>query len=87
MTNAVINTDFHTFLVEFQFKSTNRCYIVQGAGLMEVLKTRDLNGIYSIKVFDPGKGTFKKISRKDLLTSYSWETETCLYLKNHYYFK
>jgi hypothetical protein len=87
MKSGVLNTDFNTYLVKFQWKSTNNRFIVQGSGLVDVLKQYDVNGVEYIKEFDPVKGTFKRISRKKLLNAFSWETETYLYLQSHYYFK
>lgn len=87
MEAKVVNTDLHTFLVKFQFQSTNNRFIVQGSGLMEVLKKYDLNGVEYIKIFDPVKCTFKRVSKKFILSFFSWETEVYLYLKDHYYFK
>lgn len=87
MKSGILNTDFNTYLVKFKWQSTNNRFIVQGAGLMEALKTYDKNGVEYIKEFDPIKCTFKRISRAKLLNLFSWETETFLYLKDHYYFK
>jgi hypothetical protein len=87
MEAKVINTDIHTFLIKFQFQSTNSRFIVQGSGLMEVLKKYDLNGVEYIKIFDPVKYTFKRVSKETILSLFSWETEVYLYLKDHYYFK
>lgn len=87
MKNSVINTDLNTYLVKFNFQSTNGQFITQGSGLMDVLKEYDKNGIKYIKIFDPVKYTFKSISRNKILQFFSWETETHEYLKNHYYFK
>jgi hypothetical protein len=87
MKNAVINTDLNTYLVKFNFQSTNGQFITQGAGLMDVLKKHDKNGVRYIKIFDPVKYTFKRISKEKLFNLYSWETETLEYLKNHYFFR
>ena len=87
MKNAVINTDFNTYLVKLKWKSTNNRFIVQGSGLMDVLKQYDANGVEYIKEFDPIKSTFKRIARAKLLQAFSWETETYLYLQTHYFFK
>ncbi len=87
MKSGVLNTDFNTYLVKFQWKSTNNRFIVQGSGLVDVLKQYDVNGVEYIKEFDPFKETFKRISRNKLLNAFSWETETYLYLQSHYYFK
>jgi len=87
MKNSVVNTDFNTYLVKFSWKSTNNRFIVQGSGLMEVLKQYDVNGVEYIKEFDPVKARFVQISRSKLLQAFTWETETHEYLKNHYFFK
>jgi len=87
MKNSVINTDLHTYLIKFSFQTTNGQFIVQGAGLMDVLKEYDKNGVKYIKIFDPVKYTFKSISKAKILQLISWETEIYEYLKNHYYFK
>ena len=87
MKNTVINTDLHTYLIKFNFQTTNGQFITQGAGLMNVLKEHDKNGIKYIKIFDPVKCAFKSISRAKILQLLSWETEALIYLKNHYYFK
>ena len=87
MKNTVINTDYHTYLIKFQWKSTNNRFIVQGSGLMEVLKEYDKNGVEYIKEFDPVKCTFKRIAKDKLLSMFTWDTETHLYLEDHYYFK
>ena len=86
-TNTIINTDFNTYLVKFQFQSTENCFIVQGSGLMDCLKKYDKNGVKSITEFDPAKGSFKRVSRADILQCYSWDTETYIYLTGHYYFR
>jgi hypothetical protein len=54
---------------------------------MNCLKTYDLNGIEYIKVFNPVKARFERISRDKILQMFSWQTEDYEYLKNHYYFK
>jgi len=87
MKNAVINTDLNTYLIKFNYQTTNGQFITQGNGLMDVLREYDKNGIKYIKIFDPFKYTFKSISKEKMLSLYSWETETYLYLKDHYYFK
>lgn len=87
MKNAVINTDLHTYLIKFNYQSTDGQFITQGSGLMDVLKEHDKNGVKYIKVFDPVKYTFKSISRAKILQLLSWETESLIYLKDHYYFK
>jgi hypothetical protein len=87
MKNAIINTDLHTYLVKFNFQITDGQFITQGAGLMDVLKEHDKNGVKYIKIFDPVKYAFKSISRAKILQLMSWETEALIYLQNHYFFK
>jgi len=87
MTSAIINTDYNTYLIKFKWMSTNNRFIVQGSGLMDAIKSYDKNGIEYIKIFDPVKYKFKSISRDKILQLFSWETETLLYLKFHYFFK
>ncbi len=87
MKNTAINTDLNTYLVQFNFQSTNGQFITQGAGLMDVLREHDKNRVKYIKIFDPHKCTFKRVSREKILQLLSWETEAYEYLKNHYFFK
>jgi len=87
MTNAIINTDLNTYLVKFNYQTTDGQFITQGSGLMDVLKQYDKNGVKYIKIFDPAKYAFKSISKAKILQLLNWETETVLYLKSHYYFK
>jgi len=87
MKNELLNTDYNTYLVKFRYQSTNNRFIVQGSGLMDCLKTYDKNGIEYIKIFNPVKYKFERISKEKLFNLYSWETETLEYLKQHYYFK
>lgn len=87
MNKTIINTDLHIFLVSFRYKSTDNRFIVQEHGLIEVLKKYDLNGIESIKIFEPSKGKFSMVSKKTIFNLFSFDTETIQYLKNHYFFK
>ena len=87
MESKILNTDLNTYLIKFKWMSTNNRFIVQGSGLMDVIKNYDKNGIEYIKIFDPVKCAFKSISRAKILQLLSWETEALIYLKNHYYFK
>lgn len=87
MKNLIINTDLNTYLVKFNYQTTNGQFITQGSGLMDVLKEYDKNGIKYIKIFDPAKNTFKQVSKDKLLSLFSWDTESLLYFKSHYYFK
>lgn len=88
MKTSYYNTDLRTFLISFQYRSTCKNFIFQsGEELLEILKTQDKTGIETIKEFDPNKGSFKRISKKDFLQNFSWETETSEYLKTHYFFK
>lgn len=86
-TENIINVNQrNTFLVKFRYQMAEQ-YIVQNSGLIEVLKNCDKNGIEFIKVFNPAKNNFIRISREQILQNYNWETENYLYLQNHYFFK
>ena len=87
MESKILNTDLNTYLIKFKWMSTNNRFIVQGSGLMEVIKNYDKNGIEYIKIFDPVKYRFVQVSRAKILQLFNWETETLLYLKDHYFFK
>jgi len=88
MKTSYYNTDLRTFLISFQHRSTCKNLIFQsGEELLEILKNQDKTGIETIKEFDPNKASFKRISKKDFLQNFSWETETSEYLKTHYFFK
>lgn len=88
MKTSYYNTDLRTFLISFQNRSTCKNFIFQsGEELLEILKNQDKTGIETIKEFDPNKASFKRISKKDFLNNFSWETETSEYLKTHYFFK
>jgi len=88
MKTSYYNTDLRTFLISFQHRSTCKNFIFQsGEELLEILKNQDKTGIETLKEFDPNKASFKRISKKDFLNNFSWQTETSEYLKNHYYFK
>ena len=82
----IINTDERTFLVSFMWKITSNKFIVNKQGLIDVLKTQDTNGIESIKEFSYANNKFMRVSKKDILQLFSWDTENILYLEKHYYF-
>ena len=83
-----LNTDNRLFLIEFLHMTTEHKFICgQDAGFMEILKKYDRAGVKSIKVFNPVKNNFKRISKADILNFFSWDTEIYIYLKDHYYFK
>lgn len=85
---AIINVHYEDlYLVEFRYQGTESKFIVSLNQIAECLKTCDKNGVKSIKRFDPSKNTFGKISRKSILMFLSHDTESILYLENHYYFK
>ena len=75
----------HTFLVKFQFQLGNSTYIVQRDGLVNCLKNCDKNGIAFIKLFDFKTNSFKRVSKKDILNFFSWDTESYIYLQKHYF--
>jgi len=83
--NVINVNQRNTFLVKFRWQMSEQ-YIVQNDGLINVLKNCDKNGIEFIKVFNPAKCNFVRISKSEILMNYNWETENYLYLSNHYYF-
>ena len=86
--DSVINCQqSNVFLVTFKNQVGNSKYICQRDGLMEVLQKEDKNGIESIKVFDFQKNSFKRVSKKDILTWYTFDTEIIEYLSKHTYFR
>jgi hypothetical protein len=88
MQNNILNTDTRTFFITFLYQSTSGKFIFQDASeLLFILKNYDKNGIDKIQEFNPTKGKFEKVSKADLLSCFSWETELQEYLKTHYYFK
>jgi hypothetical protein len=76
------------FLIEFKFQGTDSTFIVQGAkAVLECLKTKDKNGIECIKEFDMVKQKFVRVSRKNFISQFGFDTELALYLEQHYYFR
>lgn len=85
---SVINChQCNVFLVTFRYQLGNSKYICQMDGLIDVLKNEDKNGIESIKVFHFPSNSFKRVSRKEILNNYTFDTEIFEYLSNHYFFK
>ena len=78
----ILNLDKRTYLIKFAWKATENKFLFQsGHDLMHLLKNKDNNGIEYIKEYDAVKDKFIRISKKDLLTAFSWETEAILYLE------
>ena len=75
----------NTFLVKFKYQSSEQ-YIVQGLGLVDILKNCDKNGIEFIKIFNPAKHRFVRVSRQEILDNFSCETAAFEYLSKHYFF-
>lgn len=81
-----LNLDLRTYLITFSFKMSDKKFIFQTAeDLVYLLQNFDTGGVASIKILD-SKNTFKRISKKDILTFFSWDTESIIYLKKHYFF-
>ena len=86
----ILNTDTHTYFISLSWRLVRGKFIFKnGSELMHILKEYDKEskGIDFIKQFDPSKGQFVRISKKDFLNRFNWETEAFLYLQDHYYFK
>lgn len=85
---AIINVHYEDlYLVEFRYQGTESKFIVSANQIAECLRTYDKHGIENIKRFDPSKNTFKRVSRVEILNLISFDTESILYLQNHYFFK
>lgn len=84
-----LNCDLTTFAIKLKWRSTDSLFICQDTGLIEAIKSDDKEhkGIEYIKIFDPAKCTFIKTSKELILQCFSFDTESYLYLKEHYYFK
>lgn len=83
MSIICMNQDY-VFEVKFNFQRNNN-FICTRDSLIEVLKTYDQNGIKSIKLNDGN--SFKRISKRDMLALFNHDSESILYLKDHYYFR
>lgn len=69
------------------WKNNDSKFICQGHGLMNtIIKHEQGKGIEYIKKFDTKTNSFKRISKKDILSYFSWDTEPHLFLKAHSYF-
>jgi len=76
------------FLVILSFAGTDSKHLFQtGDELVKIIKEYGGKGIDKIKQFDSTKDTFKKISKKDLLAFFDWQTEAYIFLQNHPFFK
>lgn len=84
---TTICTDQRMYLVKFQFTTTKGKFIT--TELHKCIKENEPKdrGIEYIKVFDPVKNTFKRISKADILMFHSWNTEAMEFFKQHYFFK
>ena len=86
--NTILNLDKRTFLISFSHRLSEGKFIFQdGKDFLNLLKQYDSKGIEYIKEFNYAKNNFIKVSKKDILNRFSWDTETALFLQNHYYFK
>ena len=84
--NHELNADQRIYLIKFSFASVNDKFLTTDLG--KTIKEHDPGrGIDYIKEFNPEKNTFTRISKADILRFHSWNTESHLFLKSHYYFK
>ena len=85
-TMKTLNADNRIYLVSFAWRATNGKFITTDLG--QCIKDNDQGrGIDYIKALDPIKNSFKRISKKDILSFESWNTETVEILTKHSYFK
>lgn len=88
MNKATICTDQRMYLVKFQFTQTRGKFITtELAKCIKENEPKNGRGIEYIKVFDPVKNTFKRISKDDILMFHSWDTESMEFFRSHYFFK
>jgi hypothetical protein len=84
---TALNTDRRTFLISYLWKSTNNIFIFQeGNDLVTILKNNEAKEIEFIKIYDPLRCGFKRISRRDFMDFFKFETEAHLTLKNNSFF-
>ena len=86
----IINTNIRTFIIQLSWRISNSQFIFQnGLELKHILETYDKEnkGIDFIKTFDSKKQKFVRISTKELLNIFSWETDFMEFSKTHYFFK
>jgi hypothetical protein len=77
-----INADFNTFLIQIKFKSNNNLFMCSADQIGSILKKHNNSGKnIVIKQFCSHKLSFKRISKSDLKTFVSWNTETTLELE------
>lgn len=72
------------FLVTFAFAYPNDKFIVRGTGLVDVFKSD--KHVKSIKSLNHVTDKFDRVSKKDVLKLYSYDTESYEYLSKHWFF-
>lgn len=87
MNKKTICTDERMYLVKFQFTNNRKFITTELARCIKDNEPNNGRGIEYIKVFDPVKNTFKRISKADILMFHSWDTESMEFFKSHYFFK
>jgi hypothetical protein len=86
-TKDTLNTDRRLFLVKFAWTITGGQLITTQDQLANAIKDNDPGrGIEYIKEFNPVKGSFQKVSKKQILNYLSWDTEATEILSKHTFF-
>lgn len=85
-TKIVATSGDDLFIVNFYHQTDNN-FVCNAEGLLDVLKTKDRNGINYIKRLDRSKCKFERIGKTKLRQIVGWFTELDIYLDTHYYFK
>lgn len=85
MDKIIIEQTAGTWLFKITFLHSQNPVICNEAGFREALQSFDKNkGIKSIKYLSREK--WIKMSKQSVRQHFSWDTETDLYLAQHYYF-
>lgn len=86
MDKIIIEQTAVMWLFRITFQHETNPVICNEAGFKEALQRFDKNkGIKSIKYLSGEK--WLKMSKERILRHFSWDTETSLFLAQHYYFK
>jgi len=88
MKNTILNLSNRTYLVTFLFSGSDSKILCSGPNaLMQAIEKYGERGIDSIKEWDNGKCKFMRASKQHILDCHSFDTESHIYLSNHYFFK
>jgi len=82
-----LSADKRLFLVKYAWTALHSQIITTQENLAKTIKETDPgHGIEYIKEFNPVKGAFQKVSKKQILSYLSWDTEATEILTKHSFF-